>query len=124
MHLLLKVILLFLVCIAGVGAADFPMALGYRKALTGDGYVVTMKNSGDSSFRVKFAALDKTAEKVVDAGAVWELGYAEGFTFAVGDKFSVTVGDQTVQQVIPEIKMVLPVSPWVFPDTSAVSDIR
>ena len=103
-HMLLKLIILLFTVIPFLGAAEFPITLSFRKALTGDGYVVTMKNTTDSSFRVKFTALGKAAEKVVDASSTWELGHAEGFTFAVGDKFTVTVSDKTVEQVIPEVK--------------------
>lgn len=99
---LFKLIFISLTFISCVLSADFPVAMSYRKAITGDGYVVTMKNTSDSSIRVKFSALDKKAEKVVDAGRTWELGHAEGFVFAVQDKYSVTVGNQSVEQIIPE----------------------
>lgn len=105
MRQLLNLIVLLLAVFPFVTAADFPIAMTFDKAITGDGYVVTMENKSDSSFRVKFSALGKTAEKVVDAGATWRLGHLEGFTFATGDKFSVTVADKTVEQVIPEVKI-------------------
>lgn len=104
MHFLLNLVLLVLVLIPAISAEDFPIAISYRKALTGSGYVVTMKNTSAGSLRVKFSALDKNPERVMDANATWELGHAEGFTFATGDKFSVTVGDKTLQQKIPAEK--------------------
>lgn len=101
MQLLFKLIFISLTIISCVHSADFPIVMSYRKAITGDGYVVTMKNTSDSSVRVTLSALDKKAEKVVDAGHTWELGHAEGFIFAVQDKFRVTVGNQSVEQTIP-----------------------
>lgn len=103
MRQLLKLIILLLAVMPFLNAADFPIALSYRKALTGDGYVVTMKNTSADSLRVKVAALGKSVEKVVDSSATWELGHKEGFTFAVGDKVSLTVGDKTLEQIIPQL---------------------
>jgi hypothetical protein len=100
MHFLLKLALLVLVFIPMLSAEDFPITMAYRKAITGSGYVIMMKNTSDGSVRVKVKALDKAAEKVVDPGSVWELGHKEGFTFAVSDKVSVTVGDKTIEKVI------------------------
>lgn len=104
MRFLLMLAIALALSLPVLSAEDFPVAISYRKALTGSGYVVTMKNTSSGSVRVKFSGLEKPIEKVMDAGATWELGHAEGYTFATGDKFSVTIGDKTVQQKIPEEK--------------------
>jgi hypothetical protein len=106
----LQLLVLLLLFTPRLVAEEFPIVATDRKAITGDGYVITMKNTSDSSFRITFSALGKTVQKVVDASATWELGHAEGFTLAVGDKYTMTVGEKTVERVILE-KKIPPISP-------------
>jgi hypothetical protein len=80
---------------AGSKARQLPVQVTYRKALLGNGYVLALHNRTRESLALNVTLTNptfnrtKTYSVVVDAGAIQEIGYLQGWTFTAGDQIEV-----------------------------------
>lgn len=71
---------------------DLPVAVTFRKALLGSGLVATFRNTSQrvvevrASFESPSTGASKSAAFAIDPGIGVQVGYAQGWTFAPGQK--------------------------------------
>jgi len=93
---------------AGLLPKPLQVEVGYRPALTGDGYVLHLHSTSSKSLSLNVKLTNPTFKKsqtyqiVLDAGAHKEIGHLEGWTLASGDEIEVShAGYQALSVGIP-----------------------
>jgi len=85
-----------------------PVNVTMRKAKMGSGYVVQLKNTGESVFQMKITCGKNVKNLTLNAGESKELGWFEGIPIDPGS--SVTVSPASSADHFKNIKMDVPVN--------------
>jgi hypothetical protein len=85
--------------LAEAAKPDLPLMISFRPAILGNGLVAVFRNTSSTQLEVAAAfsseatGIRRGASMVIPANAVTEIGYAQGWAFAAGQRIRLTNGE-------------------------------